>query len=120
MLANTHHDDSQIVFSATLVATLFQLIAKFFEIVADDHELPNLVVGNVTGDAVSAQQKLGAVLNLHRLHVDFDALLRTERTTDHVLAGMIRGLLGRHSSRAHFFFDDRMIFSFAMQLVRQA
>jgi len=29
---------------------------------------------------------------------------------------MIRCLLGRHSSGAHFFFDDRVIFSFAVQL----
>jgi hypothetical protein len=43
-------------------------------------------------------------------------LLSAERTADHVLARVVRRLFRRHASGAHFLFDDRVVFSFAMQL----
>ncbi len=55
MLADAHRYHSQIVFSATLVAASFQLAAQLIEVVAGDHQLSQLVVWNVTRDAVSAQ-----------------------------------------------------------------
>src|SRR6185369_13538776 len=116
MLADTHRYHRQIVFSAALVATSLQLAAQLIEVVAGHHQLSQLVIRNVTRNTVSAEQKLRTVFNLHRFHVDFDALLSAERTTDHVLARMIRRLFRRHASGAHFLFDARVVFSFAMEL----
>jgi hypothetical protein len=114
--AYADHYHRQIIFSAALVAAAFQLTTNFIEIVIEYEQLADFVVGNVTRDPVSAQQKLGPVLILHRFHVNFDALFGAERATDHVFARMVRGLFRRHASGADFFFDNRMIFGFAMQL----
>src|SRR6185436_16284517 len=85
-------------------------------VLMQNHQLPQLVIGNVSRDAVGAEEKLSTVLNLHDFHIYFNAILGTECATDDVLAGMIGGLLSRHAPSAHFFFDNRMIFRFARQM----
>src|SRR5258708_17596681 len=66
------NDSGEIVFRPALIAALFHLAANGFRVLTARQQFANFIVRNMTSDAVRAEKKGGAVLNLDSLHVDFD------------------------------------------------
>ena len=112
--ANQH--GSQIIFRAALETELFQLSANCGQIIVSQQHLPQLVIGNMSGNTVGAKQELGALVNFDDLHINFNGILGPKCTTDNILTGMIRGLLRGHPPGAYFFLYHRMIISLPQQL----
>jgi hypothetical protein len=105
----------EIVFRAALITAPLHLFAQVRRVRGAHQHFAQFVIGNVSRDAVGAQQESAAVFDFDHLHVGFDRVFRAERAADYVLAGMIRSLFGSHTAGSDFFFDDRMILGLAPQ-----
>jgi hypothetical protein len=78
-------------------------------------EFPDLAIGNVPRDAVSAQKETCSTFNFEDLQIDFNTGLGAKCAADHIFAGMVRRLFRGHASGPHFFFYYRVVGSFTMK-----
>ena len=70
----------------------------------------------MTCDAIRAKKKGRAVFDLNGLHIHLNRSFGAKSAADNILAGVIGGLFSSHATSTNFFLNNRMVFSFAIEV----